>query len=1016
MFNTVTAEQIKSLPPVEEVNIERLPELLSKIYAHILGLQTKYGEGQLSFVDREIKEDLNVLSKLSFTLEIYLESGAFLDNMSSIAYVAAMAHKLMGKLDYGDADELTLQTVPSEVISILLFIIGGYFADAQEIAACNSNKDEGDEDARLAVINDIKLLACGKLTKIAEREHPKINENSLGEIAEDSIWLHVCKGMRMLAAHLLGDDAADYHEYFQKVINLSHYNIGDENFVFAGPQRICRLLLMAAEALDAHATIHVVEAITHNNQERSLYNNIIFSRPYLWDNHLDAVQQGMLEFGTSSVITFPTGAGKSTLVELKILRTVVNGGKVLYLVPTHALEHQISRNMAGLFGTASVVGSQMDMEYTTIEDNGLDVMVMTPERCSTLQMMKPSAFDEIRLVVMDEFHVIGGDAENKNHRALGAMYCLLALLAERRMADFVLVSAMVENGEEIAQWISEITGRRCLNLAMTWKPTSQLQGCLIYSKKRLQILDNLCQKQKQTSGKKGKDFLKKLTAEPNCLFSLKNKWESRESNDYYLSPLLDKHVQLGVSEYWHVSSNKNEVALTLAQKFESLGMKTIIFVENAIAANSIAKKADVNGEKQAVMPNQKRRLEMIALELGGEKYSYVSRQMHAVQHHGLMLPEERGVAEAMFSGSVNIMSATPTLAQGINLPVDVVILAGDDRYDTDSDERNMLDAHEILNAAGRAGRAGFRSQGAAILIPSRNVTIDENVLGNRWFELKNEIFSKGDQCLKIKDPLSFLVNLDLSDVEKLPAEQKLVLTKLNLQGERKTSVIRSSFYSFQSRHDQERESSFVEKIISLASSIENDEQNPLMTLSLKSGVDIEVISSYYNWLVNNELPRPSVLNMLDYYLLWLLRHPDYLIRLVVYETTIKEMVELIQEDSKITEETIIKLHYILHMYVCGESLEAIQERLYVKRRSNQLKHARKMVLHVIPEVGYALGVLSMITVEYLQAERGMTEEQIPDEIKNFATYLKEGVLSDEMYQFKIKYHLMRVETHHKFRE
>ena len=54
MFNTVTAEQIKSLPPVEDVNVERLPELLSKIYAHILGLQTKYGEGQLSFVDREI--------------------------------------------------------------------------------------------------------------------------------------------------------------------------------------------------------------------------------------------------------------------------------------------------------------------------------------------------------------------------------------------------------------------------------------------------------------------------------------------------------------------------------------------------------------------------------------------------------------------------------------------------------------------------------------------------------------------------------------------------------------------------------------------------------------------------------------------------------------------------------------------------------------------------------------------------------------------------------------------------
>ena len=119
MFNKFTVEIIKNLPPVEGLDRERLPQFLTLIYAHILGLQTKYGDGTLTFVAEEIDEDINMLNQLSFTLEIYLESGKFGDNTRSLAYVAALAHKLLSKLEDEDEDLPSLQSVPEKIVTIL---------------------------------------------------------------------------------------------------------------------------------------------------------------------------------------------------------------------------------------------------------------------------------------------------------------------------------------------------------------------------------------------------------------------------------------------------------------------------------------------------------------------------------------------------------------------------------------------------------------------------------------------------------------------------------------------------------------------------------------------------------------------------------------------------------------------------------------------------------------------------------------------------------------------------------
>ena len=99
----------------------------------------------------------------------------------------------------------------------------------------------------------------------------------------------------------------------------------------------------------------------------------------------------------------------------------------------------------------------------------------------------------------------------------------------------------------------------------------------------------------------------------------------------------------------------------------------------------------------------------------------------------------------------------------MNLPCEVVIMAGDDRFDRRTGRSEMLEAHELLNAAGRAGRAGMVSQGIVLLVPSKVITFEEvddgrTNITNHCFELREAIFSKSDQCLNVNDPISMLLD------------------------------------------------------------------------------------------------------------------------------------------------------------------------------------------------------------------------------------------------------------------
>ena len=1012
MFNRITADSLKSLPPVSGVDTQRMPQILSKVYAHIVGLKSKYQVGVHNFEPEEIAEDYRMLKDLSFTLEIYLESGKFEKQTEAIAFVDAMSHKLMGKLKEQKLESLSYDNVPPDLIAVLLFVIGGYIADAKELA-CNVKKGLEESDEAWNLKQNIVCLVSGKLSEIVNSQDANVSGMSYDDYAHNLLWNNLSKGIKEAAKMLLGKECSEYEPFFQKVMDLSVYYDKDsgEKYDFPGISRLARLLSMATIALKYHSTINVVSGYISSQYHLNLIKHITSSRPYLWRNHIDAIERGFLREGTSSVITFPTGAGKSTLVELKIIQHIAVGGKVVYIVPTHALENQVRNRMSRLLGIREYRSINIGKEFTYEEEDNQPVLVMTPERCSTLLALNPSLFSDVSLVIMDEFHIIGEDG----HRSLGAMYCLVSLLSLRDKADFVLVSAMVENGAEVAEWISATTGRECLNLSMAWKPTSQLQGCVVYPLNKVVELQKLADEDKSNKGirKSPSSALKrKLLAVPHCFFSLCNTWESNDIDDYYLTTILDHPVELGINKYWTLTGNRNYVSLELAKKFAAIGLKTTVFVENPSQANSLIKQLNIGTNNISLSATVKKKIDAIAMEFGESSCSYIENGMQAVPHHSQLLLEERMVMEELFKKDIDIMVATPTLAQGVNLPVDVVLIAGETRYDEETNGQSKVDAHEILNAVGRAGRAGYRSQGAAILVSNRVIGIENDKISKDWFEIKDDIFSKGDNCLTVIDPLEKLMDIDGAEVSQ---EQRNVLMKLNLLGVNERKVLTKSFYAYQLLNNNKDITDFIDRVVLMSSYYEGENRTPLMEISLKTGIDINVLSSFYSWLHDTIKDKDdfSPLDLLKLYCDWMKGTPDVINYLISYKSTIELLIKTFGETCVLNASFIMSLWRVLDMYMKGFSLKDISAELNEKINDVHITATRKFILKVIPELSYAFSVMTMVHIRYL-LDKGLNETEIPASIKNFSTYLKEGVSSEEMLRFKIQRRLMRVETHRLF--
>ncbi len=790
MFDPVTTALIRSAPTFAGLDLEQLPKRLTEAFADIVSARLRL-RGDPAPDQAALAATVADLRRTAAAQEAYAALLPDRENRAAAAFVAAAAHQTVSLAlrQPGDVSRVDAAVVSSEVCATLLFLIAEAHADAAEAAKRIEPSLEAGETER-ALLLAIKNLAAGRLIAAGRQNVPILKATGADPLAQalDALRSMLLRGVIGLARRLRRrSDSPDEMpaaeagpNLFEQVKALCVEPIeglgeGDSPVfsLFPGPLHLASLLQGLERDLVSSALTRIqTPGGVADAQWWPILRRMSHQRPFLWRNHRQAVESGYLEQGKSSAISFPTGGGKSTLAELKIATALLRDEQVIFLAPTHALVGQTQRALKKTFRNFSVM-ADVDEDVGAPDDVVLaKVTVMTPERCLMLLSVQPDAFASIGLVVFDECHLLHPRVEDRSRRGLDAMLTLLNLVRVAPSADLLLLSAMMKNSGEIAGWIRHLTGRDCLALDLAWKPTRQARGCVVYPADQINSLRTKLEAARAAAPPNQKDpsgeLERQLLATPYGLFSLLQTWSTIDRQDYALLQLLPNPQQLatGTSRFgtWYLTPNGNEASSSLAAAAVASGMKTLVFVQSTVFSESCVKnfKSRILPSEVVLTEGEKKWHALAVEELGGEKYCFLKLDSDGVlrsgaaSHHALLLREERELHESLFrrADGVGVLFATSTLAQGMNLPSELVIISGDSRFDPGADKMKKLEAHELLNAAGRAGRAGDGAQGFVLLVPSKVIEFDDknSRISGHWMDLQ-AIFEQADQCLSIDDPL-----------------------------------------------------------------------------------------------------------------------------------------------------------------------------------------------------------------------------------------------------------------------
>jgi superfamily II DNA/RNA helicase len=1007
MFDQDTAALISSTPELEGLDRQSLPDLLTNAFAQIAAARVRLRAGDESLPD-DLEEILQTTRRLASTNEALVSLLPEREDRSAAAFVAATAHQLSLNAYSLRGDEpqesyLLPRAISSDVAALLLFLVAEATSDAAEVA--RAIQPDASDPIIDALIHGLLDMAEGRLSALLERSMPSIDAIATGDLAEAgslALYFELLRGVHALARQLLsGGETAESESAISIFRRVRTLCIGGDVAVFdgeaerststfSGPHHLASLLIAVASDLtdSAVANIPPPSGIDPQKWGESM-QRVAKARPYLWRNHREAIKQGYLEPGTSSAVGFPTGAGKSTLSELKINAALLGGKSVIFLCPTHALVDQTARNLGKTFPTASVKGERLDeFGFATGDVELLEIFVMTPEACLAQLSIDSSIFEDVGLLVFDECHLLHPNDKPNDRRAIDAMLCLLIIPRIAPQIDFLLLSAMMKNTDDIAEWITELTGRPCLPLSLAWKPTRQLRGSVIYQQSEVDDLDSLLRRSKRGRTTKNPPVAVKreLGAYPLALFSLKQTWATSKRADYTLVRLLNDKVLLSASNYWRLTPNAVAVSSAIAAAAVQSNVKVLVFFQTiknaASAANQISDQLEAVSVK--LTDEEAGWADVAVLELGDESHLYNKIDngrvtAAAAVHHGLLLPEERLLCESLYKrrNGIKVLAATSTLAQGMNLPSELVLIGEDSRFDEATDKKEILKAQELLNAAGRAGRAGEGGSGIVLVIPGKVVGIDleESTIGAHWTELR-EVFGQSDQCLSIDDPLTAVldrVHAGISDTHEIDS---YALSRLASGADRSEqasnleTAIGRSFAGFLAR--KREDSDWLEKRIDAAKQSfggdapETEAELVQSQVAASLGLPLEVVRRLSSALQLSSPGREATVPMWrKWFFCWLSENPDLLEQIFRPETLAElfgrkryASLETVEEKSSLVLPVLAKLVWL---WMRGEPLRELE--LALGTDPTKLKTcdgARRFVLRVVPEFAFLFGLPALL--------------------------------------------------------
>lgn len=374
----------------------------------------------------------------------------------------------------------------------------------------------------------------------------------------------------------------------------------------------------------------------------------------------DTIKAGLLD-GKNILVAAPTASGKTLIAMLAMMSQLKQKkGKIVYLSPLRALAAEKFaefKKLEKVFGNIKVQISTGDFDSLEKGLETSDILVMTNEKMDSVMRQGPDWIDDVSLVIADEIHLIGD-----HDRGPTLEIILTKLKMVESQPQIVALSATVTNSEEIAEWME------CDLVASKWRPVPLHEG--VYDRGEV----------------------------------LMNKGDTFEVESSIRGPPVDLGLQSVLD-----------------------GGQSLVFAETRARSAALATKASDVISKE-LKQNEKKNLEKISKEIldKNEHTELVRRLAELVKkgvafHHAGLNQSCRNIIETEFRrGTIKLLSSTPTLAAGVNLPARRVVISSVNRYNPRIGANKPISILEYKQLCGRAGRPQFDKYGEAIVVGNSN--------------------------------------------------------------------------------------------------------------------------------------------------------------------------------------------------------------------------------------------------------------------------------------------------------
>jgi len=404
----------------------------------------------------------------------------------------------------------------------------------------------------------------------------------------------------------------------------------------------------------------------------------------LYPPQKEAIKAGALE-GRNLVLASPTASGKTLIAEFCALKHVLEkNGKTIYLTPLRALASEKYEEFKKYTSIRKPDGKRVRIGISTGDYDSTDqwlerydVIITTNEKADSLLRHRAKWMDEISLVVADEVHLL-----NDSERGPTLEVVLARLMQINPDIQVLALSATINNVEELAEWL------KAGYVTTEWRPINLKEGVALH-----------------------------------------------------------EEIQFKDGDSKKIDRKSRNSSINLALNTIKSGGQALIFASTRRKAVTLAKNAAVEVEEILSKP-VKRALKRDADKIlaAGER-TRISEMLAeltihgtAFHHAGLGSRHRRIIEDSFRHRKIKVLTATPTLAFGVNLPARTVVIQDYKRYEPGYGYY-PISVLEYKQMAGRAGRPKYDKVGEAILT-ARNSDEADYLMENYILAKTERIWSR----------------------------------------------------------------------------------------------------------------------------------------------------------------------------------------------------------------------------------------------------------------------------------